>query len=309
MTTGIIEQAPVKKKHSRRWILWLLSVVAAFALGWLLHKCPHKSTMDGGDGVAMSGGPGDGVAGGGKLGAGGGGGGGGGLGGGAPIKQGTGETNKGTPMDGDMLPDPGNGATGDGTDQSKGGGQMPDVTGFGNYVSNLAGSEGASTNPDDAKPPAYETVQKSAKDFSLDHTGLPRYPNQTRVMSGTAVRTDIPGDSSTAAVIESGDSFAKVADWYHAKIPAGWKETRMDDMQKTAQMVSPDAIKKALMAYATGTPATPDSTPAAPPGPAVAIWEAPADGSPVRRSVMVSTLPGKSTVIYLSKAAHDGAHQ
>ena len=186
---------------------------------------------------------------------------------------------------------------------------MPDVSGFGNYVSKLAGSDGAAKNPGDATLPDYETVQKSAPDFSLDHTSLPRYPNQMRVMSGTAMRTDIPGDSSTAAVIESGDSFAKVADWYHARIPAGWKETRMDDMQKTAQMVSPDAIKKALMEYATGTPATPDSASTVPAGPAVAIWEAPADGSPVRRSVMVSTLPGKPTVIYLSKAAHDGAHQ
>ena len=308
MTSSIMQQAPANKKRSR-WLLWLLSLVAAFILGWFLHKCPHKSTLDGGVGDAMSGGPGNGVAGAGKLAAGGGGGGGGGLGGGAPIKQGTGLENQGTPMDGEMPPDPGNGANGDGTDQSKGGGQMPDVSGFGNYVSNLAGGEGAGPRPGDVTTPAYETVQKSAQDFSLDHTGLPRYPNQMRVMSGTAMRTDIPGDSSTAAVIESGDSFAKVADWYHAKIPPGWKETRMDDMQKTAQMVSPDAIKKALMAYATGTPATPDSAPAAPPGPAVAIWEAPADGSPVRRSVMVSTLPGKPTIIYMSKAAHDGAHQ
>jgi hypothetical protein len=205
---------------------------------------------------------------------------------------------------------PGDGASNNGNDAaSLGSGVQPtlDPSGMGHYVQHIVKGHESGGAMQDSTHPDPPTQSKSADDFSLDGTGLPRYDNHSRVMSAVAMRTDITGDSATSAAIQTSDSFDKVASWYHDKLPADWKEVRSDVMQKMSKQLSMANIGKTLQSYANGVASDADTaaavdTSAPPPGPVVAIWSAPDNTTQHQRSVAVTTKPGQPTMIVLTRS-------
>lgn len=204
--------------------------------------------------------------------------------------------------------DGGGGGSGDGSASMHSSGPLAfDPDGMGHYTRHLLQGAGSGASSADRAHPDFPTRSDSATDFSLDSTGLPRYGNNSRVMSAMAMRTDITGDTATTAAMQTSDSFDKVASWYHDQLPADWKETRTDDMQKMTKQLSMANVGKMLHSYATGTAADADTAASAdssgaPAGPSVGIWTAPDNDNRHYRSVMVTTKPGKPTMIVMSRA-------
>ena len=194
------------------------------------------------------------------------------------------------------------------TDAAAGMAQSPprDEKGVRTLAEKLASSSGAAHEQSDTLPPDHPVTSKSAHDFSLDQTGLPRYANNTRVMSAVAKRTDIPNDSSTVAVMQTSDSFDKVASWYESQLGATMKETRLDDMQKIANQASPDAMSKMLHSFATGVSKDADTAvtlaPSGPAGPSIAFWQGAPDANHIAKSVSVTSKPGLPTMVVISAA-------
>ena len=296
--------------RSRR-LLWTASVILAFILGYLLarRRCVRDSAGASGMGntrVVAKGDPSQSAR--------------------SHIKLGTGEgaasSTGGTSgnIDGGVDTANGGGAAGGGggADAGNGGGSgvMPGGSGvfkktpresdslFGNYVARLAeDQDNTGKRMSDSAVDQNVTV-RVANDFSLDGTGLPRYPNGvTRVMSSIAVRTDVPADTATGCALETHDSFQTVAAWYHQRVPSGWHETSTANLQQTAAKLSPENIMKMLMSGDTSDTAAQADTGAAA-GLEFAGWSAPydnADSTHSARSVMVIARPGEPTQVTMSR--------
>jgi hypothetical protein len=150
--------------------------------------------------------------------------------------------------------------------------------------------------------PTVDTV--TAPNFKYDFTGLPRYSNVTRSMSGLSTRKDVPADTGTVAGMLTADSFDTVTSWYHTHAPQGWHETKMGNMEQVAAQVSKQNIAKMLSAYVNGAPAGDSS--AAPadvaPGHSIAIWTAPDNDAHHYRGIMVVTTPGEPTRVVMKRS-------
>ncbi|MGH7626677.1 MAG: hypothetical protein ACREOJ_15350 [Gemmatimonadaceae bacterium] len=297
---------------SRR-LVWIAAVILAFILGYLLarHNCA-RDRLGGGTGSGgvvarggsvvaapsrgkVGGGPGDATSSGGRSNAGGdvdtsnGGNGGGGGGGSDDPGKGGGSGN--IPADsGSFKKSP----------------RQTDSLST-NFVGGLASSKsklGRATL--DSAPPDPKRDTRTANDFSLDETGLPRYGGSvTHVVSSISTKADTPGDTGTAAGIMTTDSFETVTAWYHAHMPAGWHEVVLGDLQQTAQQLSPQNIMK-MLSQATGTGTSPDTTATVAATPAgerksVALWTAPDNDHHRNRGIMVESLPGKPTTVLLKR--------
>jgi hypothetical protein len=292
-----------------RRLLWAASVIIAFVLGYLLcrrgQECPSLSlgngSVAGNSGGAPPGGPsrirvngkveGEVKTGGTSDGSGAtkSGGAGGGAAGGGGDDEGRGNTS-------------GSGAAfGSGklaSDSDAKGSLGSDVIrGLGSTSSGLGGS-----SANEQIGPTIDTV--TAPNFKYDLTGLPRYSNATRSMSGLSTRKDIPADTGTVAAMLTPDSFDSVTAWYHTHVPPGWRETKMGNMEQMAARVSPQNIAKMLSAYVNGAPASDSS--AAPadstPGHSVAIWTASDNDAHHYRGIMVVTTPGEATRVVMKRS-------
>jgi hypothetical protein len=172
------------------------------------------------------------------------------------------------------------------------------VRGLGSANSGLGGK----TATNQQLGPEIDTV--TAPNFKYDLTGLPRYSNVSRSMSGLSTRKDAPADTGTVAAMLTPDSFDSVASWYHTHAPSGWHETKIGNMEQMAAQVSPQNIAKILSAYVNGAPAS-DSN-AAPadstPGHSVAIWAAPDNDAHHYRGIMVAASPGEPTRVVLKRS-------
>jgi hypothetical protein len=294
---------------SNRRVLWAASVIIAFVLGYLLgrrgHECPSMSFGDGSvagnsagsppggpsrirvkgkvEGEVKSGGMSEG---GGATKSGGGGGAGGGGGGddeGGGNTRGSGE------------------AFGSGklrADSDAAGSLGSEVIhGLASVTGGLGGSSAS-----EQVGPSIDTV--TAPNFEYDLTGLPRYSNVTRSMSGLSTRKDVRADTGTVAAMLTPDSFDSVASWYHTHVPSGWRETKMGNMEQMAAQLSPQNLAKMLSAAVSGAPAGGSSaTPAdSTPGHSVAIWTAPDNDAHHYRGIMVVTTPGEATRVVLKRS-------
>ena len=124
---------------------------------------------------------------------------------------------------------------------------------FGRYVARLAEDRTSTgSSPNDSAPPNPKIVTRVARDFSLDATGLPRYPSTTRVVSSIATRPDMPADSGTGCGIESGDSYQAVVAWYDGHMPPGWHKMDLGNLEQVANQFSAENIGKMLTAAASG---------------------------------------------------------
>jgi hypothetical protein len=294
---------------NNRRVLWAASVIIAFVLGYLLCRrggeCPSSSLGDasvaGNSAGSPPGGPsrirvkgqteGD-VKSGGTSDASGatksGGGGNDAVGGGGDDEGGGNSRGSGAAFgSGKSLPDSG----------ARGSFESEVVRGLGSATSGLGGS---SANEQIA--PTVDTV--TAPNFRYDLTGLPRYSNVTRSMSGLSTRKDVPADTGTVAAMLTQDSFDSVASWYHTHVPAGWHETKLGNMEQMAAHLSPQNLAKMLSAAVNGVSAS-DSN-AAPtdsaPGHSVAIWTAPDNDAHHYRGIVVETAPGEPTRVIMKRS-------
>jgi hypothetical protein len=171
------------------------------------------------------------------------------------------------------------------------------IRGLGSSSSALGGS-----SANEQIGPTMDTV--TAPSFEYDLTGLPRYSNATRAMSGLSTRKDSPADTGTVAAMLTPDSFDSVAAWYHTHLPAGWRETKIGNMEQMAAHLSPQNLAKMLSAAVDGAPASDSS--AAPtlsaPGHSVAIWTAPDNDAHHYRGIMVVTTPGEPTRVVMKRS-------
>ena len=294
---------------NNRRVLWAASVIIAFVLGYLLCRrgqaCPSMSLGDGtvtGTGAgAPPGAPsrirvkgkseGD-VQSGGRLEA-------------SGATRAGGGRNDGATAGGED--DGGGNSRGSGA--GFGSGKMPadsDAKGsLGSEVTRGLGSTSAGLGGSSANTPLGPTTDTvTAPNFKYDLTGLPRYSNVTRSMSGLSTRKDVPADTGTVAAMLTPDSFDSVASWYHAHVPSGWHETKMGNMEQMAAHLSPQNLAKMLSAAVNGVPSSDSS--AAPTdsaqGHSVAIWTAPDNDAHHYRGIMVATAPGEPTHVVLKRS-------
>ncbi len=296
--------------RSRR-LLWAASVILAFILGYLLarRRCVQDMGAAGGSGntrVVANGDPSQSSRSHIKLGT------------GQGAASSTGGSSNGIDGGVDTANGGGGAGGGDDADAGNGGGSgtIPGGSGvfkktprqsdslFHDYVARLTEDQDNTGKRMSDSAVDQNTNTRVANDFSLDGTGLPRYPNGvTRVMSSVAVRTDVQGDTATACAIETHDSFQTVAAWYRQHVPPGWHETSTAGLQQATAKLSPQNIMKMLMSGDTTDTAAAADTAAAP-SPEFAGWSAPldkADSTHSARSVMVLARPGEPTQIYLGR--------
>lgn len=303
----------------KRRILWTIAVIVAFIIGFLLglRYCRMRSGGEGG-GVMLGGGQGSGSGSPEKLGKGSGSGN---SSGGGYLKTPVDTTDAGT---GKAANPNGAGGSDVGGGNSSGNSNTPfdsgefkkhpkpvDTLSTG-FVAKLSQDQLEGRGPKDPSPPPGPTVNtKTADDFSLDQTALPRFPmDVTRAFSSVSTRSDIPKDTGTATAFATSDSYDSVTSWYSHHMPLGSHETKIDvnEMKSMAKQLSPKNIMKmfgiqkdsqtASDSVASDTAAT-DTTAA---GDRVSGWDLPDDGVHGKRSVMVISSPGKPTTIIMSRS-------
>jgi hypothetical protein len=143
----------------------------------------------------------------------------------------------------------------------------------------------------------------TARDFTYDSTGLPRYSSGVReVASGYATDT-VQHRKSTMAAIVTNDSFDSVVAWYKGRVPAGWHAQSMGALDAVAKSLSPQAIMGMLTGAVNGTPVDTTAMSAAMKkneGTSVAIIKPPNETADPR-SIMIVKQKGKPTEIMMSK--------
>lgn len=299
----------------KRRLLWAASVIIAFILGFLLGRryCLIGSSSGGGGMVV---GAGSGSGGGAK----------------AHVSPGSGQ--------GKIQPHGGNGKVGGDTDTvggavnglggggdlggGGGGGGSSNIppgdslkkapkqvdTLSGDFVAHMSGDLVMGDKTPLSAPPDPRIKSKTADDFSLDATQLPRYPmDVTKAFSGISTRSDKPADTGTAAVFTSTDSYDSVTSWYRSHMPAGARETNADvnQMRALAKQLTPKNLLKMLGAQAPPQQGAQDSTPPPPEdttaqGSRIDGWQLPDDGVHGERSVLVMSTPGKPTTVLVSRS-------
>ncbi len=178
------------------------------------------------------------------------------------------------------------------------------------FVAHFSGDLATGQKTPLGSAPDVRLKTKTADDFSLDATALPRYPmNVTQAFSSVSMRTDKPADTGTAAVFSSSDSYDSVTAWYRSHMPAGARETNADvnQLRQLAGQLSTKNIMKMLGAATGSRPVTPDTTPApaadtAGAGSRIDGWQLPDDGVHGERTVMVISTPGKPTTVLMGRS-------
>jgi hypothetical protein len=292
-----------------RRLLWAASVVVAFVLGYLLCRkggqCPSSSLGDASVAGTSAGAP---------------------PGGPSRIRVkgqtegdvktgGTGDASGATKSGGGGNDARGGGGDDEGGGNTRGSGaafgsgkSLPDSDAKGSFESEVVRGLGSASNGlggSSANEPIGPTVDTvTAPNFRYDLTGLPRYSNVTRSMSGLSTRKEAPADTGTVAAMLTADSFDSVASWYHTHVPLGWHETKMGNMEQMAARLSPQNLAKMLSAAVNGAP--PSDSSGAPtdsaPGHSVALWTAPDNDPHHYRGIMVETAPGEPTRVIMKRS-------
>jgi hypothetical protein len=231
------------------------------------------------------------------------------LGGGGPpviVADGSGRPgNPGSQTNGDLA-DPGGGGgkkpLGDGIDPDGAAGN-PGVQDGADILRRLAAGQmraGEFDDKDGAPDPTAKTL--TARDFTYDRTGLPRYATAVRgVVSVMTVRSDGPEGYASSVGIVTDSSFTDVVEWYRKHVPAGWHNETIGDFQALANSLSPQAIANALGA---GNAAH-SSAPSPAPAPRMQIsMIMPPPGTPDQPGVMIVAQDGHAVTVLMK--AHRG---
>jgi hypothetical protein len=287
-----------------RGLLWMLSVIVAFIIGYLLARrmCPDRMTANGAGGTSTNVVSRDSASAAARA--------------SATAASGSGAAGG----NGGPTSPSGNGGTAPASEVAVAGASGASSGGGGNDGSaphaSDSGDAGASSSNGLLSPGGSRRVMDSsfmraantrrAPDFSLDVTSLPRFPKSvTRVASTLTLDPEDPGDSASSCVIVTSDSFDTVKQWYHTHLPAGWHEQSAIDVEQLAKQVSPENIMKMLDGVQQGGKA-----PALIPAPAspsvaarlsVAIWSAPDNGARSERQVMIKSVAGQPTQVHMGR--------
>jgi len=180
--------------NSRR-LLWVVSVIVAFIVGYLLARrmCPDRIASSGAaDGTSVKAVGQDSASATAAT---------------AAASAATGSAAAGTPP------------AGGGDDRS-----APNASDSGGSGTSGTGMRAPGDSPNATESSSARAGNtRGAPDFSLDATSLPRYPNSvTKVASTLTLHPNAPGDSVSTCVIMTTDSFATVKQWYHTYLPADW---------------------------------------------------------------------------------------
>ncbi len=226
---------PAPVSHRKQWIAGLIAAfILGFLLAWFLKKCPQQSPSGGAaSGGAMTGGGAPGAKGSpAKLGQGSGtGGGGGGGGGGGNSTSGAGA---GGSADGNADLKSGgsvDGKEGPGTDPP--GSKVNATSTAGKLISKMAGGDTPNGDPvnDTATPQPPPGTVLTAKDFSYDSTGLPRYASGVQAVVSAVATDTIRHKKSTLVAIVTNDSFDSVVTWYKGPtLPDGMRSRWVTSM-------------------------------------------------------------------------------
>ena len=288
---------PQQKSH---WLLWIISLILAFLLGYLLaHRMAPsclQAAMRGGGGGAMSGGGGGGA---GKM--------------DADLGGGGGEGDsmrlkRGVPGD---TAGSGNGDDGLGAGKNHADGTSPDAGTVASKIDvndaegtarNMAGGQlGLGPAAPDASPPVSTSRTRSAGDFRYDRTMIPRYDGTVGKV-GSALVTDSVRrtDSSSVVAISTPDSFDATVGWYRGHLPASWPEQKIADLDQLAKQLTPQQIMQTFQQMRSGgaTPTLPAT--AAADREQIAIF-APSDSANNHRGVMIVQRGTKPTTILLQR--------
>ena len=309
--------APPAAGQTKRRLLWAVSIILAFIIGFFLGRkfCQSNGSATSDAGQVVGGGHANAGANRAQLGPGS---------GQAQNKvRGGGSGHTGADTDtvgGDMNAAGGSGVQGGGGN-GNGSGDVPpgdkskkpptqvDTLSAG-FVAHMSGDLATGERTPLTSPPDVRLKTKTADDFSLDATELPRYPmNVTQAFSGISTLTDKPADTGTAAVFSSSDTYDSVTAWYRSHMPPGAKETNADvnQLRQLATQLSPKNLMKMLGAATGSRPVTPDTTPPQPAdttaaGSRLDGWQLLDDGVHGERSVMVISTPGKPTTVLVSRS-------
>jgi hypothetical protein len=298
----------------KKRILWTLAVIIAFIIGFLLGRryCERHTNGGAGGGVVLGGGGGAAGGGGGRF---------------APGKGGgTSKSNGGylkTPVDTDSSGG-GNVAPGGGGTSVVGGGNgggnsntpydsgeqkklpKPVDTLSTGFVAQMSKDMLTGRGPKDPSPPEVNINTKTADDFSLDQTALPRFPmDVTTAFSSVSTRTDKPADTGTATAFATSDSFDSVTSWYSHHMPAGAQGLSVDanKLKAMAKQLSPQNIMKMFTGSAdSAKPIDTAAVDSTGPGSKMSAWKLPDDGVHGERQVTVLYQPGKPTTILMSRS-------
>lgn len=302
--------------QTKRRLLWAASIILAFIIGFLLGRrfCQLNGSATSDAGQVVGGGHGNGGGARAQLGPGSGQ-------GKNKLNGGNGHTGAATDTVGGDLNGSGGGDVKVGGGNGNGGGDVPpgdstkkptkfvDTLSAG-FAAHMSGDLATGDKTPLTSPPDVRVKTKTADDFSLDATDLPRYPmNVTQAFSSVSIRTDKPADSGTAAVFSSSDKYDSVTAWYRSHMPAGARETNADvnQLRELAGQLSTKNIMKMLGAATGSRPVTPDTTPApaadtAGAGSRIDAWQLPDDGVHGVRSVAVISTPGKPTTVLMGRS-------
>jgi hypothetical protein len=125
-----------------------------------------------------------------------------------------------------------------------------------------AGAPLTTGNGDDPQSNGKDSGVKvlSARDFSYDKTGLPRYLDANKAVF-SAMSYDVQGRTDaygSASGIVTGSAFDDVVDWYRKNLPPGWSDTTIADLNRfgaAAQALSPDKIMQMIAGTNNAPPA------------------------------------------------------
>ena len=175
----------------------------------------------------------------------------------------------------------------------------------GKLIWKMAGGDTPNGDPvnDTATPQPPPGTVLTAKDFSYDSTGLPRYASGVQAVVSAVATDTIRHKKSTLVAIVTNDSFDSVVTWYKGHDPAGWHAQSMGDIDAVAKAMSPQAIMGMITGAVNGSTVDTAAIEAATQSSgdnSVAIFNPPNQAAD-SRSIMIVKRKGHPTEIIMSK--------
>jgi hypothetical protein len=150
----------------------------------------------------------------------------------------------------------------------------------------------------------------TARDYTYDRTGLPRYATAVRgVVSELTTHSNSPEGYASGVAIVTDSAFTDVVEWYRQQIPAGWHNQTIGDFHELANALSPQAIAGAL-GFGSANPSQSASSPSpAPAAPAAARVQIsmfmPPAATPDKPGIMIVQQEGKPVTVMMQ--SHHGS--
>lgn len=248
------------------------------------------------------------------------------LGGGSSVGNNPG-SGSGKPGDGGLGIDDGGGKgkpPGEGGSMPSPSASTPSAMGTPSPATTTAGTSqlGEPDADADAAKEKPDGKMLAAADYRYDKSGLPHYPNATKVASGTdaAVAAAVAGSNAknfSITEVLTNDTPDAVADWYEKNVPPGWQRVSMPSAEAMAQATAQSKTAQpgespvdVLLKQMVVAPQIERSTPGIDAARAVGFTVfQPADPNTDHRMILVikDSKSGKTGILLMKKADAPGA--